>query len=98
MRNAFLARPLASKGLVWIQVSAQSAAVPQPRVAQFESLMSSPWIEVTARTAVWLAALLMLASSACGTPQKGGPRRMASDDDEDAGAPPAMSCSELKCN
>jgi hypothetical protein len=98
VRNAFLARQLASKGLVWFQVSAQSAAVPQPRVAQFESFMSSPWIEVTARTAVWFVALLTLATVACGTPQKGGPRRTMSDNDEDAGAPVAASCDDLRCN
>jgi hypothetical protein len=96
--------------------------VPQPRVAQLESVMSSPWIDVTARplagprnvggknigtnvvaggsglkaaSAAWL--VVMLACFACGTPQKGGPRRMSSNDEDDAGAPVVMSCDELAC-
>lgn len=72
----------------------------QPRVAQFERFTSSPWFDVAARGVVRRAAWVMLVALtlACGTPQKGGTRRMASGgDDEDAGAPTAMSCDELKC-
>jgi hypothetical protein len=58
-----------------------------------------PQSHVFLRNAI-LAACVLSTLIACGTPQKGGPRRQAPDssvDDDDAGAPVATSCAELQC-
>lgn len=90
----------------WIEVTAplRASTTSIPHVTPLGSKLGSAGSLEPQRATTWVSAwltLCALAVIACGTPQKGGPRREPPDDVDDAGVPvvmPPMSCDMLTCD